>query len=305
MSSSIEKIGERICALRKQCAMTQEALGERLGVSGQAVSKWENGGIPDTYFLPLLAEVFSVTTDELLGIEPSTKVFTKENLFRILSNSYNNEESEIADDCFEAVWAILQRISHSSGLQSQKYNKFSNMQVQNVGKNAVNSENFTDNGVVYISFSKDFPLLWAVKDADGLTERLLSNKNMWQFLDDLGNADFRRLLLFSQSIEKSKLNLMTIDFLSNTLGIPAEHMQNLADKLVFYSLMLKRTVKIDEKDIELYEACENCYLLPMLMLASLVCPLPGGDTSVCSYYHRDKPFFDREAIDSALKNGEI
>lgn len=61
-------IGTRIAAHRKACGMTQEELAEKLGVSGQAVSKWENDiSYPDILMLPKLAEIFGTTTDELLS----------------------------------------------------------------------------------------------------------------------------------------------------------------------------------------------------------------------------------------------
>ena len=63
----METIGKRICALRKERGMKQEELAQRLDVSGQAVSKWENDQTcPDIGLLPRLAEVFGVTTDYLL-----------------------------------------------------------------------------------------------------------------------------------------------------------------------------------------------------------------------------------------------
>ena len=63
----METIGKRISALRKARGMKQEELAERLDVSGQAVSKWENDQTcPDIGLLPRLARVFGVTTDYLL-----------------------------------------------------------------------------------------------------------------------------------------------------------------------------------------------------------------------------------------------
>ena len=63
----METIGKRISALRKARGMKQEELAERLDVSGQAVSKWENDQTcPDISLLPRLARVFGVTTDYLL-----------------------------------------------------------------------------------------------------------------------------------------------------------------------------------------------------------------------------------------------
>lgn len=61
-------IGSRIARLRKEKGMTQEALAEKLGVSSQAVSKWENDmACPDISLLTTLADVLGVTTDELLS----------------------------------------------------------------------------------------------------------------------------------------------------------------------------------------------------------------------------------------------
>ena len=59
---------EKISELRKGCNMTQEALATRLGITFQAVSKWENGvSCPDIILLPELAGIFGVSVDELFG----------------------------------------------------------------------------------------------------------------------------------------------------------------------------------------------------------------------------------------------
>jgi len=60
-------LGKRIAALRAQQNLRQEDLAERMGVSPQAVSKWENDlTCPDISLLPQLADTFGVTTDYLL-----------------------------------------------------------------------------------------------------------------------------------------------------------------------------------------------------------------------------------------------
>lgn len=60
-------LGQRIAALRKQRGLTQEEVAGRLGVSAQAVSKWENDQTcPDISLLPALADLLGVTTDTLL-----------------------------------------------------------------------------------------------------------------------------------------------------------------------------------------------------------------------------------------------
>lgn len=61
------KLGENIKELRKNCGYTQEDLAEVLGVSSQAVSRWESGnGYPDISLLPSIADFFDITLDELM-----------------------------------------------------------------------------------------------------------------------------------------------------------------------------------------------------------------------------------------------
>lgn len=59
-------IGNRISHLRKQNEMTQESLANKLGVSNQAVSKWEaDQCCPDIQLLPILADIFNISIDSL------------------------------------------------------------------------------------------------------------------------------------------------------------------------------------------------------------------------------------------------
>lgn len=62
-----ESIGKRISRFRKGKNMTQEELAGQVGVSSQAVSKWENdASCPDISLLPQLCKVLGISTDELL-----------------------------------------------------------------------------------------------------------------------------------------------------------------------------------------------------------------------------------------------
>jgi transcriptional regulator with XRE-family HTH domain len=65
-------LSERILSLRKEKGLTQEALAGRLGVSFQAVSKWENEqSCPDIALLPVLADIFEIPVDSLFGRQAS------------------------------------------------------------------------------------------------------------------------------------------------------------------------------------------------------------------------------------------
>ena len=61
-------LSSRLAEYRKQNKLSQEALAEKLGLSRQAVSKWERGeSSPDTVNLIALSRIYGVTIDELLG----------------------------------------------------------------------------------------------------------------------------------------------------------------------------------------------------------------------------------------------
>ena len=74
-------LGQRIAFYRKKCNFTQEELAEKCSVTPQAVSKWENDiSAPDISLIPVLAELFNITCDELLGVHGKTAKAVPEGL---------------------------------------------------------------------------------------------------------------------------------------------------------------------------------------------------------------------------------
>ena len=68
-------MGSKLSQLRRAGGLTQEEMAEKLGVSAQAVSKWEtDASCPDISQLPKLAELFGVTIDELFSRENTMPV---------------------------------------------------------------------------------------------------------------------------------------------------------------------------------------------------------------------------------------
>ncbi len=114
----MKKINLRIAELRHKKKLTQQELADMVGVSFQTISKWENGGaMPDITYLPVLAEYFDVSVDQLIGIVPlneeayiASKAGTKEfwesksgYLLRTGNNMWNNDYMEFL---ITKVWKI-------------------------------------------------------------------------------------------------------------------------------------------------------------------------------------------------------
>ncbi|MCR5073163.1 MAG: helix-turn-helix domain-containing protein [Clostridiales bacterium] len=87
------ELGKKIRALRFKADMTQEQLADKLGIAAQSVSKWENGTtMPDIITLPLLAEIFGVTIDDLFDL-------TVEQRFNRIENRMDVED-DLPQDIF-------------------------------------------------------------------------------------------------------------------------------------------------------------------------------------------------------------
>ncbi len=80
-----QKIGSFIYELRKKNGMTQNELAQKLMVTSQAVSKWENGrGIPDIEMLKQISELFQVDLETLLNGEEKKKKKVDKKIFFVL-----------------------------------------------------------------------------------------------------------------------------------------------------------------------------------------------------------------------------
>lgn len=82
-------LGNSISERRKAKGMTQEELAANLGVSPQAVSKWENNlSCPDISLLPAIAKIFGMSVDELLGAASATENVGEEKTFAEPETAY-------------------------------------------------------------------------------------------------------------------------------------------------------------------------------------------------------------------------
>ena len=116
-------LGNNIKKHRKEKDMTQEALAEYLGVSSQAVSRWENGTTyPDVELIPALANLFGVSTDVLFDMKQTQKEFAATevltelaeltraplNISRINELIREVRLNYIGCDCFWNFWIHIQ-----------------------------------------------------------------------------------------------------------------------------------------------------------------------------------------------------
>ena len=98
MQEIVSILSGNIARLRKEAGYTQDALAEKLGITFQAVSKWETGlSCPDIIFLPQLADIFGVTIDSLFGRENAVPISAP-------AEQETREEAPTAGSMAELPW---------------------------------------------------------------------------------------------------------------------------------------------------------------------------------------------------------
>lgn len=98
-------IGKKLYELRKQSGFTQDYVAEKLGVSAQAVSKWENDiACPDIMTLPNIANLYGISIDELfkneevksnVKFEKTEKINENELIFRVYVDTANGDDIKV------------------------------------------------------------------------------------------------------------------------------------------------------------------------------------------------------------------
>ncbi|HPX70167.1 MAG TPA: helix-turn-helix domain-containing protein [Bacillota bacterium] len=116
------ELGNKIKQLRYRSGLTQEQLAERLGLSAQAVSKWENAvSMPDVTLLPQIAEEFGVSIDELFDLSSEQRLRRIENRMDVeaeLGADVFREYEDFLKDCLqngeerEKVLSLLAYLYH-------------------------------------------------------------------------------------------------------------------------------------------------------------------------------------------------
>jgi len=107
----VNEFGEIFKELRKEKRLTQEQIAEILGVSPQAVSRWENSAtFPDVTLLPQIAGYFDTTVDELLGVVKLCKMQKLLFIQGMWQQSFEEVNKYLADG-----WTVKDIQTHSIG----------------------------------------------------------------------------------------------------------------------------------------------------------------------------------------------
>ena len=113
----ITVIGKQIASLRRDKGIKQETLANYVGVTAQAVSKWENGGVPDTELLPKISDFFGVSIDSLFERTATDYSDFHRMLMEKIVNADPKERFKLAFDyCWDMERALYGQVAEDGNI---------------------------------------------------------------------------------------------------------------------------------------------------------------------------------------------
>lgn len=274
-------LGANIKKFRNIKGITQEELGKLIGVTTQAVSKWERGGMPDAGILPSISSVLDVSIDSLFGNNQSSNLETM-----IIDELSKLDEKSGFDRAFLLCWAIEMGLTGDNLL---KY-KFTADMVTDLN-DTCNHEYFSkllsDNGMVSASLSHGYRYFFLMPEPEEGFAKCLNDIDMLS--DTFSLLSDKRILSIIFYMYQRKNTAVSSSLISSKTGISEDNVIMLMKKLCYRNLADCNEIETENGIIYSYTYKQECSLLPLLYYAKELSISEKLD--FVALFNRDKPLF--------------
>ena len=215
-------------ALRKKKGVTQEQLANHLGVSPQAVSKWENGSYPEGDLLPKISEFFGVSISYLYGQEKeniSLEQTVLDCFYELRDKAAKNGEYSNHPDFFEKMLNIAWAFQISAWPNNKNYYDRGVPERGNRTASVI-----TDNaGYGYFSLNKEKEYYMLVKEPEeGFKDLLQDKEKMRQFFSFLSEKGALEILECMLTLFWGEC--ITVSTLASQIGMSVEETEKILEK---------------------------------------------------------------------------
>lgn len=183
---------DNIRRFRTDLGMTQEQLAAEVGISSQAVSKWENAeSMPDPALLPEIADALGVTIDELYGHTPATA----DPVHRALAAQFAGKKPEESITLlFDTVLSAFHSVFGESPVLSLKgerenHAKGTDLDSRKFDIVVTDRRLASDSGLAHAYESKYFPYAAILLEPEDGWHTLLESELSWNFIRAMGDED--------------------------------------------------------------------------------------------------------------------
>lgn len=273
-------IGKNIAKLRKEKGVKQDELASFVGVTAQAVSKWENGGVPDTVLLPKIAEFFEVSIDELFGKQNYRPVDIQD---AILADITKTKDEDRIARAFELCWMIEQSMYGTIFSDPDRFKEEAKTHGEN---DQVYSQVEVDSGYTEMGLFNRMQYFLVVPDAKDKDKALLDGIDYPAFFKLMADKDIFETLVFLY--KRESCNAFTEKWIIKELGYGEDKAKQIIAELLRLRVLAKTVAEVGDELVEVYQFARRPSFVSMLIFAREMIDIPNN-FYVCSH-SRNKPY---------------
>lgn len=278
----LEKIGKTIARMRREKQITQEDLAKYAGVSAQAVSKWENGGVPDIELLPVIADFFGVSIDSIFGRNVTACCDAENAIAKKIDNAKPQKRFDII---FDLCWAMERSLMDP---ELTKGGSIAEIRADLSDGARRYSSVIDDSGFTLMGLDGVLPYCFIAPECSDKRKGYFEGVDYVELFEDLSDRKFFDALIFlnQRNCEKGFTNELLID----NLEIVPDEAVRIIKLLRKYRLLNVTEVELKGKTETIYTFRRNPAIPALLIIAREIIERPNSYTYYCM--NRTKPFFD-------------
>jgi len=286
----MNRIGSVISRLRKEKGATQDEVAKYVGVSAQAVSKWENGSVPDTELLPKIADYFGTSIDALFDREHDGKDISTA-IYEHMAKFDCKSPQQFAE-AFELCWTLERSLFNYSYLGMTKEeidvtkNRVADYETR-LEKNAQTcSQIRTNYGFTLMGVANRLQYFLMVPEIQDKELALFNGIDYGAFFAMLAQEDLFRALLLLYGRDERKY--FTENLLVRELAVSQERSIEIIQLLKKINLVTSRELELDDIVRDVYIFVPNTAFIALLIFAREMIERPSKFAYNSGF--RTKPF---------------
>ncbi|MBO5371033.1 MAG: helix-turn-helix transcriptional regulator [Clostridia bacterium] len=275
----METIGKQIATLRKERGIKQEQLAAFVGVSTQAVSKWENGGVPDTELLPKIADFFSVSIDSLFGRNITEYGDLRTAVSLNIANLPREERlKKVFSLCWDMERSLFGRAPDDGTFED--YEKVIDKNEQRY------SRHLSDFGITLMGIANKLKYFCVIPEMESNIDALFENIDYLQFFQFLSDKDIFNVLVFLHKRDTTKA--FTENLIAKNFNLTQDKAVEVVGILEKYNLVYKTEIELDDEIKTVYNFKPKPSFVSLLIFAKEMIKPPTN----YSYFsmERTKPY---------------
>ena len=285
---NIEMLGKQIAQLRRKKGVTQEELAKYVGVSTQAVSKWENGGAPDVEILPKIADFFTVPIDELFNRSITDYTDLQASLIKKIQETTPEQQFKtVLNYCWDIERALypssLSFLLENGHFEDGSIEDYENkLEKQDQRYSSI----LSDHGFTRMGIANKLQYFLLVPEIQDTNSALFEGVDYLTFFRDFSDKDVFDACVFLNRRENNKG--FTENLFIKKLKIEASKVKQIISILEKYKLLAKTEIELDDEIQTIYYFKPTPSFIAFLIFAKEMIKKPGH---FCYYSEcRKKPY---------------